>query len=194
MQIISGQAVDLITPFPIVEAPRVWGWKHCFRTLSDDDDVPKEREEFIHSVEALLPQSFSAGVIDKNQLTSEKHEAPLVGVVVFCPAGLRDGALHFAAGRKAFKMGLVEEALVNFIPQIFNNCPQLLRISALLDESNAPAKALLKRLGFRFEGITQGAVLMNGQPRARVQFGLVREFPQAEPTAEIELSEVIQNA
>lgn len=184
MNIISGQAVDLITPFPPVEAPRVFGWKHCYRTLSEDDDVPQEREEFIANVERLLPVALTAGIIDKGQMTSAKHEAPLVGLCVFVPSGLRDGAIHFAAGRKAFKMGLVEEAMALFIPQVFESLPHLLRISALLDESNAPAKGLLKRLGFRFEGVTQGAVLVGGVPRARVQFGLVREFDSV-PEAEI---------
>lgn len=191
MNIISGQNVDLITPFPLVEAPRVFGWKHCYRTLSEDDDVPQGREEFIENVERLLPVAVTAGVIDKGQLTSGKHEAPLVGIVAFVPSGLRDGAIHFAAGRKAFKMGLVEEALGAFLPYVWESLPSLLRISALLDESNAPAKGLLKRLGFKFEGVTQGAVLVGGIPRARVQFGLVRQF---DPVPEAEISEVTATA
>lgn len=178
MNIISGQAVDLITPFPLVEAPRVFGWKHCYRTLSDDDDVPVGREEFIASVEALLPQALTAGIIDKGQLTSEKHEAPLIGLLAFVPSGTRDGAIHFAAGRKAFKMGLVEEGLVDFLPHVWEKFPSLLRITSLLDESNSPAKGVLKRCGFRFEGVHQGAVLVGGVPRSRVQLGLTREIPQ----------------
>lgn len=174
MNIISGQAVDLLTPFPPAEAHRVFGWKHCYRTLSEDDDVPSLREEFIRSVEALLPRALTAGVVDKNQLTSGKHEAPLVGLVAFVPAGLRDGAIHFATGRKSFKMGLLEEALSLFLPQVWGEFPSLLRITSLLDESNSPAKGVLKRCGFRFEGVHQGAVLVGGVPRSRVQLGLTR--------------------
>ncbi len=175
MKIISGQSVDLLTPFPQAEATRVWGWKHCYRTLSEDDDVPQGREEFQSSVEALLPLAFTAGVVDKGQLTSAKHEAPLVGLIAFVPSGTRDGAIHFATGRKAFKMGLLEEALTQFLPLVWSEYPLLLRISAMLDESNAPAKSVLKRCGFRFEGVTQNAVVVGGVPRSRVQLGLTRE-------------------
>jgi hypothetical protein len=174
MNIISGSSVDLITPFPPSEAQRIWGWQHCYRTLPEDDDAPKDKEAFVASVSELLPVAISAGIIDKQQLTSTRHEAPMVGLVMLIPSTPRDGALHFAAGRKAFKMGLVEEALVLALPAIFDGSPSLLRISCLLDESNTPAKSLLKRLGFRFEGVQRDAVMQGGMPRSRVLFGLTR--------------------
>jgi len=175
MNIISAQNVDLLTPFPPAETERIWGWKHCYRSLPEDDDTPKEKSEFTALMAELLPFAFSAGVVDKGQITSAKHEAPLVGLLAFIPTGKRDGVLHFAAGRKAFKMGLVEEALSVFLPALLDSAPDLLRISVLLDEANTPAKGLVKRLGFRFEGVTQSAILMAGVPRSRVQFGLTRE-------------------
>lgn len=174
MNIISGQNVDLLMPFPQGEVPRMFGWRHCYRTLSDDDDSPEGREEFIGAMGGLLPGCLSVGIIDKCQLTSTRHEAPLVGMVFFIPGGERDGVIHFAAGRKAFKMGLVEEAMAQFIPEIFAAYPSLLRVSALLDESNTPAKGVLKRLGWKFEGVAQDACLQGGVPRSRVMFGLTR--------------------
>lgn len=179
MNIISGTAVDLLEPFPLTEAGRVFGWKHCYRTLSDDDDVPVLRELFTASVKAILPTSMSCGVIDKTQMTSAKHEAPLVGLLLFLPQGTRDGALHFASGRKAFRMGLIEEALHQWLPTLFEAQPSLLRVSCLLDEANSPAKSLLKRLGFHFEGIMRGAVLQGGVPRSRVMFSLLRQQLQS---------------
>lgn len=198
MYIIAGTAVDLITPFPPVEAQRIFGWKHCYRTLPEDDDAPKDREAFIAQMGALLPECMSAGIVDKGQLTSAKHEAPLVGMILLSPAGKRDAVLHFAAGRKAFKMGLVEEALALAIPRIFEGSPDLLRMSALLDESNTPAKALLKRLGFRFEGVARDACLWDGHPRNRVQFGLTRAsalMVSVElPAAPVESNDTIESA
>lgn len=187
MQIISGQNVDLITPFPSAEAARIFGWKHCFRTLPEDDDAPSDREEFIRSMESTLPLSVSAGIVDKLQLTSRRHEAPLVGMIFILPAGVRDGVLHFAAGRKAFKMGLVEEALVLALPQIFTSAPSLLRLSAVVDEGNVPAKQLLKRVGFRFEGVSRDAVLQQGVPRSRVVFGILRSEVLLTPVDTAEL-------
>ncbi len=72
-------------------------------------------------------------------------------------------------------MGLVEEALVLALPQIFDSTSTLLRVSCLLDESNTPAKSLLKRLGFRFEGVQRDAVLQGGVTRSRVLFGLTHQ-------------------
>lgn len=193
MNIISGQNVDLITPFPSSEAARTFGWKHCYRTLAEDDDAPIEREAFIECMEGYLSQYLTFGIIDKGQLTSAKHEAPLVGIVLAGPLGGRDISINFAAGRKAFKMGLVEEALSVAIPVLLTEHPELLRISATLDESNVPAKGVFKRLGFRFEGVTQDAVLQSGVPRARVQFGLTRArfveiwYPPIPPTEHIEV-------
>jgi len=66
----------------------------------------------------------------------------------------------------------VEEALSLWLPSLFLSRPTLLRVSALLDESNTPAKGLLRRLGFRFEGAARDAVLQGGQARSRVMFGL----------------------
>jgi len=190
MNIISGQNVDLLAPFPVGETQRIWGWKMCYRTLSDDDDSPREREEFLAAMSASLPGVCTAGIVDKGQLTSDKHEAPIVGILMFLPEGQRDGQIHFAAGRKAFKMGLVEEALGLFLPGVFEAYPSLLRITARLDEANTPAKGLFKRMGFRFEGVAQSAVMQGGLPRSRVQFGLTRERALIPP---MEVSPVVSD-
>ena len=175
MKIISGQNVDLITPFPEAEVPRIFGWKHCYRTLPEDDDAPQEREEFLQGVREVLPYSFHAGVIDKQRVTSTRHEAPLVGICMFIPSGRRDGLLHFAVGRRAFRAGLMQEALAFFITEVFDSFPELLRMTVVLDESNSPAKSLLRKEGFKFEGVARDAVMAQGVPRSRVSFGLTRQ-------------------
>ncbi len=175
MKIISGRNTDLITPFPEVESPRIFGWKHCYRTLPEDDDAPQGQEEFIQAMQETLPYTLSAGVIDKNQLTTTRHEAPLVGICLFIPSGKRDGILHFAIGRKAFRAGLMMEAVALFLTEVFAEFPDLLRVSVLLDDNNSPAKSLLKKQGFKYEGTARDAVMVGGSPRARVAFGVTRE-------------------
>lgn len=190
MYIIPGQNVDLITPFPAAEAARVFGWKHCYRTLPEDDEVPEGRDQFIQAVESLLPLALTCGVVDKGQLTSAKHEAPLVGLALVTPSGARDGILHFAVGRKAFKMGLMEEALALFLPKVFESLPALTRVSALLNENNYLVKGLLRRIGFRFEGKVRDAVLRGGVPQDLVLFGLTRAEALAPSPETIELEVV----
>jgi RimJ/RimL family protein N-acetyltransferase len=174
MYIIPGENVDLISPFPPAEVGRIFGWKHCYRTLPEDDDTPSVKEEFTLEMEHILPYAISCGIIDKGQVTSARHEAPLVGIIFVTPQG-RDATLHLAIGRKAFKMGLADEALALALPRIFATDTRILRVSCLVDEANVAVKQLLKRHGFQFEGVMRNATLVGNIPRARVIFGLTRE-------------------
>lgn len=174
LNIISGENVDLIAPFPQAEVRRVFGWSHCFRTLSESDDNPQDIDTFTERVHGLLASCPSWGVIDKNRLTNDKHEAPLVGILLFEPVGVRAGYVHFASARKAFKMNLMDEALGLVVRFIFENSPLLLRLGAYMDEKNAPAKSLYRRVGFRFEGSVEDAVLHLGVPKSVAYFGLTQ--------------------
>lgn len=174
MEIISGQNVDLITPFPLTESHRVFGWNHCYRSLTDNDDIPAEKEQFTRHIEQVLQACVSFGVIDKNKLTNQNHEAPLVGIGVYEPGAGRGGYLHFACARKAFKMGLIDEAgemMVNFL---FERLPDITRLGAYTNDRNSPAKALSRRLGFKFEGLCEDMVLKGGEPQNIAYFGLTR--------------------
>jgi RimJ/RimL family protein N-acetyltransferase len=189
MEIIAGQNVDLLFPFPHQEVRRVFGWNHCFRTFSENDDVPQSVEEFTQYAESLLQVCPSWGVVDKHQLTNQKHEAPLVGVILIEPSGPRQAFLHFASARKAFKMNLIDEAAELVVQTAFDNAPALLRLGAYVDESNGPAKGLLKRLGFRFEGVCHDGVVRDGMMRNLVYYGLPRRVWNERTAPEVAPSE-----
>jgi RimJ/RimL family protein N-acetyltransferase len=174
MNIISGQNVDLITPFPSTEVRRVFGWNHCYRTITENDDTPNNIEDFTAHMQQVLAVCPSWGIIDKNRLTNNSHEAPLVGIGLFEPQGIRGGFFHVATARKAFRTGLIDEAGEMVIRHLFETLPALLRLGAYMDEKNAPAKALCRRMGFKFEGICEDAFLQNGQPKGLACFGLTR--------------------
>ncbi len=175
MNIIIGTNVDLISPFPQKEVRRIFDWNHCFRTIPDSDDTPDTPDTFQPYAEALTLAFPSWGVIDKHHLTNPKHEAPLVGIIFLEQAqGQRHGFVHFASGRRAFKMGLIEDALVTLVNELFSAQPELLRLGCYIDERNTPAKALFRRLNFRFEGSCADMTLKNGEPRAYAYFGLTK--------------------
>lgn len=174
LNIISGENVDMISPFPAPEARRVFGWSHCYRTLSESDDTPTDEATFTERILGLMNQCPTWGVIDKNRLTNSKHEAPLIGIVIFEPIGLRAGYLHFASARKAFKMQLMDEALELVVRFLFEQHHLLLRLGAYMDEKNGPAKYLFRQLGFRFEGCFEDAVLHLGVPKSVAYFGLTK--------------------
>lgn len=180
MRIIEGKNVDLISPFPLGEVKRAYGWVHCYRTLTECDDSPKDLDGFIRWHNVYLPSVLSWGIIDKNHLTNIKHEAPLVGMGVFEPiispwnGAVRNGVFHVATARKAFRTGLVDEAGQLAIKMLFEEIPTLLRVSGVMLEKNYPAKALAKRLGMKFEGLVQDALVQNNSPQNMVLFGLTR--------------------
>lgn len=185
MNIITGENVDLIAPFPPGETRRVFGWNYCYRTFQESDDVPTTQVAFTEHIDGVLGVCPSWGIIDKHRVTNQRHEAPLVGVVLYEPAGHRAGYVHFASGRKAFKMGLVDEAMRDVIAAIFAAQPDLLRVGMYMDEKNSPVKWLAKRLGFKFEGVCRDMVIREGMLRDMVYYGLPRREWMASLTAPV---------
>jgi len=180
MRIIEGTNVDLISPFPAGEVGRMYGWMHCYRTVTEDDDSPQTLEEFCRYTHQLMTVCPSWGIVDKWKITNTRHEAPLVGVLMFEPnvhpwnGQIRGGQLHVATARKAWKTGLVDEAAKQVIGELFKELPGLLRLNAVILEKNYPAKGLARRVGFKFEGLMEDAVVQGGSPQNLALFGLTR--------------------
>jgi len=174
MNVIAGQNVDLIFPFPASEVGRIFGWSHCFKTLLDSDDLPVSQSDVTASAAATLSACPAWGIIDKRQLTTDRHEAPIVGVIFLEPQTVRAGWLHFAAGRKAFKMGLVDEAMELAVKTVFEDLSPLLRLGIYTADSNGPVKSLARRLGFSFERKADDMFVKKGEPQAVAYFGLTR--------------------
>lgn len=99
MKVIEAPDIDLISPFPLGELPRLKGWLHCYQTLTHFGGSAEQVEGALRE---FLPQATSFGVIDKNHLTNSHHEAPLVGMLLFERASPTNAYLHLACGRKAW--------------------------------------------------------------------------------------------
>ncbi len=176
MHIISCPNIDLIEPFPAHEAKRVFGWLHCYKNIVESDLSPKTPEEFAEYLSALLPFTRSFGIIDKNNELRMKHEAPLVGMIVFEPSTLYNCYIHIASPRRAWGHGFMDQGISAALSEIFSTEPQLLRVSAYVLENNAPVKGLARRLGFRFEGNMADLVLQDGAPKNVLHFGMTRRM------------------
>src|SRR5215204_3569555 len=109
MEIIESQNIDLLTPFPISEAKRVFGWLHAYKSVIETDQSPKTPAEFEAFFTGLIPNLQSYAVIDKHNVLKMNHAAPLVGMVAFEPQSIWNGWLHIASTRKAWGSGLFEE-------------------------------------------------------------------------------------
>lgn len=175
MLLIESNRVDLIAPFPITEAKRVYHWNHCYKSIAESDVSPKTAEEFEEWMKQSMANCLSFGVIDKHGELGIRHEAPLIGVLIFEPtSNPYNGYFHVASSRRAWGSRMIDEAGEVAIRWVFENCPTLTRVSAAMLDANKPAKALCRRLGFVFEGVFEDMILLNTEPKPVAHFGLTR--------------------
>ena len=187
MNIIEAENVDLIEPFPTSECRRVFSWLHAYKNIVETDLSAKTPEEFAEFLGGMVnsPGIRSFGVIDKFNQVGFKHEAPLVGMIVYEPASPWNAYCHVASTRRAWGKGFIDEAIRTTIGQLFGDTPNLLRISALVLSTNGPVKGLVRRLGARYEGCMKDMVLQGGEPRDLLHFGITRKMWLPDPEPEI---------
>jgi RimJ/RimL family protein N-acetyltransferase len=175
MEIVESNNIDLISPFPLTEAKRVFGWLHAYRTIVEHDQSPTNPEELAELLGTMIPNVVSYGVIDKNNSLEMPHPAPLIGMIAFEQRSVWNGYFHVASTRKAWGSGLIEEGGKAAISDIFSRFPNLTRVSAEILKHNYPAQSLAKRLGFLKEGVMEDMVTQKGEPKPLVHFGLTRK-------------------
>lgn len=180
MKIYTGSEIDLLQPFPEKEIPRLVGWLHCFKSIIHSDDSPQTDEDLIKYFTEYFkqPNVRSWGIIDKHNKVNIHHEAPLVGFGAFEFSGTseaaRNGYFHCATTRKAWGSGLINEAYRVAVNAVFQEHPNLLRVSSFVINNNYPARKLALAMGMKMEGILQDAVLQAGVPKPLTHFGLTR--------------------
>lgn len=173
MKIIEGRDVDLITPFPQKELKRIFNWMRCYRTITETTAFPKTEEELAARLGTMTNlQTF--GIIDKNNFLGVRHEVPLIGIYMFDQDTIVNGNAHVASTRKAWGSRLVDQAGQRLMGYLFETMPTLTRITVSVLSTNAPAKALAKRLGFIYEGCLRDAITVQDHPANMSLFGLTR--------------------
>ena len=190
MRIIESTHIDLIEPFPLREAKRVFGWLHAYKNIVENDLSPKTPESFEEFMINLLPNVRSFGVIDRDNVLGFRHEAPLIGMVVFEPYTIWNSFIHLASTRRAWGSGFMDEAIDRALTDIFETTPTLLRVTGLALANNGPVKGLARRLGWQYEGKQHDAILQDGEPRDLVQFCVTRRawvLKNSTPPPEVEV-------
>lgn len=89
--------------------------------------------------------------------------------------------LGYVMGRAHWRQGLMQEALSALLGAAFGRMGLRL-VDAEVDTRNRPSGALLRRLGFRFEGVLRQRWVAKGEARDVEAYGLLRhEWPPAAP-------------
>jgi len=175
MRVIQSTNIDLISPFPRKEISRIFGWLHCYNSVVQHDASPQTPEEYEAVMTENLPNMVTYGVIDKNNTTNHKHEAPLIGMYAFEPVSPWNAYMHLASNRRAWKGRLMDEAAQVAIDDIFTTNPGLLRISGFVLEENRPVRYMAQRMGWKQEGVLHDWVTKKGEPRSVIHYGLTRK-------------------
>jgi RimJ/RimL family protein N-acetyltransferase len=173
MRIIEGDLVDLITPFPRKELKRVFGWLYCYKSIIETDAFPKTPEEYEEQMSQVIPNILSYAVIDKNNITHNKHETPLVGMFAFEPMSEWNAYIHLASSRSAWKKHLMDEAARLSITDVFSTQP-FIRLSGFILEQNLPVRYMAKRMGWTYEGLLKDWVTQNGVIKDVIHYGYTR--------------------
>jgi len=134
MRVISGTTVDIIEPFPEGQYSRLWRWTKMTKMITALDGNTS-------------PFCRSFGVIDKNNELGLRHEAPIIGFIMFEPMPPCSLYAHIASSRRAWGTGLMEEAAKLAIDEVFKTEPGALRVSAAIPAFNKRAIEFAKKVG-----------------------------------------------
>jgi len=186
MIIIEGDRVDLVEPFPTNQLGRLWGWAKAIKSIAVLDGSPQTEEEFIKYMNSALPYVRSFGVIDKYNEINAKHEAPMVGYLMYQPSPPCSFYAHIASSRRVWASGLMEEAGILSYDYVFKTEPGLQRISACIPATNKAARAFAKRVGMHKDGYFKNAGLVRGNPISMAHYGLIRPVEEVSKGREVE--------
>ncbi len=104
--------------------------------------------------------------------------AVLVGGIGLTPGvdvGARAWEVGYWVGRRHWGRGIATAALAAFARWAFAAFPRLLRLEARVFAGNAASEAVLRRAGFRREGLLRRAVFKDGRALDLLVYGLLRE-------------------
>lgn len=173
MHVIEGRDTDLLSPFPPREYRRIFSWLHCYKTVYEG--IFPDNEADLAECFARRPDIETFGIIDKNNFLGIRHDVPLIGMYTLQKDSDLNANIHVISTRKAWGSRLVDQAGRLLVTHAFNTYPTLERITSMILSNNAPAKALARRNGFRYEGCIRNAIKLKTGIAHMALFGLTRQ-------------------
>lgn len=192
MQVLCGNDVDVLEPFPSGYLGFAESWVHAHKTLVFGDQPPEDIPAFL-AQRMALPGVRSWAIVDKHNLTGAREtKIPLIGMLFFeqnCP---ENGYAHVATSRRAWgekiaRPALVDQACALILDEVWASTPTLNRVSIATYATNKAAKHLAYRMGFTRDGYFKNMGTLKGAPVDIIHFGLLRPGPQAPKEALDEL-------
>ena len=167
-------ALSLEAPFPTLLLPSAFRWAAEIRHRFDDDDVPRDEQEWCLGMRARLR---GPGVVS----WAVYRDAELGGCIMVVPGPASIAELHILFKRSFWGQKTAEEAVRMAIRQLFAaGCPKL---ETTCFSDNGAVIALARRLGGQIEATLRRRGRRNGKPEDLKIIGLLPE--EFEPKAEV---------
>ena len=186
-RVITGDTVDLISPFPLSYVDRLVKWTYQYRSLLTWDYGPQTDSEMEELLRTCIDTKRTYGVVDKYNKIGVATDGPVViGYFSADDASPVNCHVHTVSQRRAWGKGLMDEAVDLLVEDLFSD-PALLRITANMVSNNRAVISLATRHGFKREGLIRDMIISNGEPRDVAFYGLTKRdyvnAKQADPVA-----------
>lgn len=173
-RVITGETVDLISPFPLSYLDRLVKWTYQYKSLLTWDYGPQTDQEMHELLHSCIETKRSYGVVDKYNKIGVSTDGPIViGSFIVDEASPVNCHVHTVSQRRAWGKGLMDEAVDLLVEDLFSD-PALLRISANMVANNRAVISLATRHGFKREGLIRDMIISNGEPRDVAFYGLTK--------------------
>lgn len=187
-RVITGDTVDLISPFPVSYLSRLVKWTYQYRSLLTWDYGPQTDSEMETVLQNCILNKRTYGVVDKYNKIGVTSDGPVVvGAFIIDDASPVNCHAHTVSQRRAWGKGLMDEGVDLLVEDLFSD-PTLLRISANMVSNNRAVISLATRHGFRREGLVRDMIICNNEPRDVAFYGLTKRdylnAKQVEPVSQ----------
>jgi len=173
-RIITGETVDLISPFPLSYLDRLVKWTYQYKSLLTWDYGPQTDQEMHTLLYSCIENKRTYGVVDKYNKIGVNTDGPVViGSFMVDDSSPVNCHVHTVSQRRAWGKGLMDEAVDLLVEDLFSD-PSLLRISANMVANNRAVISLATRHGFKREGLIRDMIISNGEPRDVAFYGLTK--------------------
>lgn len=171
---LTGEAVDVISPFPPVYMDRLIKWCHQYKSLITCDFGPNNDDDLAELMKLVVENHVTYGVVDKYNTCGIKADGPIVvGFFSVDKVTPINHYLHVISQRRVWGKGLMDEACDMVIKDLFED-PNVLRLSASMVANNKAIISFAERHGFKREGLVRDCIIMKGEPRSVAHYGLLR--------------------
>jgi len=173
-RVITGDSVDLISPFPNSYLSRLVKWTYQYRSLLTWDYGPQTPADMEEILTECIASKRTYGVVDKYNKIGVNTDGPVVvGAFMIDEASPVNCYVHTVSQRRAWGKGLMDEGVDLLMGDLFSD-PKLLRVSANMVANNRAVISLAARHGFQREGLIRDMIIVNDEPRNVVYYGLTR--------------------